>query len=806
MSRKRRPGRPKGSYKKNDNFYDDDDFAPLLSTETKRGIAIIFFITLSVLTILSLLDGAGLLGENIKNIVSYLFGGGSWLFPTVLLAFTYLLIIKNRSNVNFVNYLGLLLLVLSFTGLLHLRIPLDEAKETIATGSGGGYLGLSLSWPLQKVMGSVASWVVLIALFLISLLLTFNTSLRELLEKSLIFGSIFRHLRFWGRKEKENNEPLEKLEEEEYEEDGTAPSEMEKEEVVTEEGEKNKFATREVPEKNQPTFSKKYKKIVIPLDLFADQKEKPLTAGDVKSNQEKIAQTLQNFGINVTMGDYSIGPTVTQYTFKPNEGVKLSQITTLHNDLALALAAHPIRIEAPIPNKSLVGIEVPNQSIATVGLKDILKSKEFGNRKSNLSLCLGKDVAGASWVANLDKMPHLLIAGATGSGKTVCINSVIISLLYQNSPNTLRLILVDPKRVELPVYNGIPHLLTPVITDTKKTINALKWIITEMDRRFELLAQTGHRDIKSFNTDSKQKMPYLVLIIDELADLMLSSGAEVEGYIIRLAQLARAVGIHLILATQRPSVNVITGLIKANITSRIAFAVASGTDSRTILDFSGAEKLLGRGDMLYISADLSKPKRIQGVFVSDDEIRRVVEYIKGQNGEPEYDISITEKQTTSASGLLFNDEDGDEYLEEAKDLVIKAGKASASYLQRRLKIGYARAARILDLLEEQGVIGPGEGAKPREVLVNKAEEDYDDGPTTMTAGDDEEENVTEETEDDLEENEEDVLEEDENLDEEIEEAMEEEIEGNEDEEEIEEEVEEKPKKTNQNKINDDELI
>ncbi len=460
------------------------------------------------------------------------------------------------------------------------------------------------------------------------------------------------------------------------------------------------------------------RKIDLPLDLLDDQSEKP-TSGDIKTQMNIIQKTLENFGIQVEMGDVSVGPTVTQYTLKPADGVKLSKITTLHNDLALSLAAHPIRIEAPIPGKSLVGIEVPNQKVAAVNLKEIIRSQEFKQRKTNLAVALGKDVSGKVWIADLAKMPHLLVAGSTGSGKSVCLNAIIISLLYQNNPDDLRLILIDPKRVEFTVYNGIPHLLTPVITDTAKTVNALKWVIGEMDRRFELLSKHGKRDIGAFNRESGEKMPYLIVIIDELADLMAVAAAEVEAAIIRLAQMARAVGIHLILATQRPSVNIITGLIKANITTRIAFAVASGTDSRTILDASGAEKLLGRGDMLYISPDLGKPKRLQGAFVRDHEIKKITDFLKSQS-EPEYLDEVTQKPPlgTYVPGFNFDASSDDELLGEAKEVILQAGKASASLLQRRLKVGYARAARLLDLLEEQGIIGPADGAKPRDILIS----------------------------------------------------------------------------------------
>jgi len=442
--------------------------------------------------------------------------------------------------------------------------------------------------------------------------------------------------------------------------------------------------------------------------------------GDTEANALKIQKTLEKFGIDVEMGETKVGPTVTQYTFRPAEGVKLSRITTLSNDLSLSLAAHPIRIEAPIPGKSLVGVEVPNRAKAIVGLREILEDQAFKDRKNNLFVVLGKDVAGTSWLYDLTRMPHLLVAGATNSGKSVCLNSIIVSLLYQNNPEDLRFIMVDPKRVELPTYNGIPHLLTPVITDVNKTINALKWCLNEMERRYDILNKAGKRNIQSYNQGAKEKMPYIVFIIDELADFMMTSGKEMEAAIIRLAQMSRAIGIHLILATQRPSVDVITGLIKANIPARIAFSVASAIDSKTILDCSGAEKLLGKGDMLFSAAEMSKPKRLQGAYLSDEEINRVTQYIKEKSGAADYVDGVTDRQKVSGiAGIGLDGISGDEdqLLAEAREIVVNMGRASTSLLQRRLRIGYSRAASILDALEEAGVVGPSNGSKPREILV-----------------------------------------------------------------------------------------
>ncbi|MBI1957480.1 MAG: DNA translocase FtsK [Candidatus Niyogibacteria bacterium] len=462
-----------------------------------------------------------------------------------------------------------------------------------------------------------------------------------------------------------------------------------------------------------------------PLDLLEDDKGRP-NSGDIKANANIIKRTLQNFGIVVEMAEVNIGPSITQYTMRPAEGVKLSKITGLHNDLALALAAHPIRIEAPIPGKSLVGIEIPNRSIALVGMRSMLASEDFRELKGELALSLGRDVSGRTTYAVLEKMPHLLIAGSTGSGKSVAIHVMMMSLLYRNPPERLRFLMIDPKRVELSVYSGIPHNLTPVITDPKKAILALKWATREMERRYECLAKHKARDIGSYHAipvSAEEPMPYIVIVIDELADIMTAYPREMEAAVVRLAQMSRAVGIHLVLSTQRPSVEVITGLIKANITSRIAFQVASQVDSRTILDMAGAEKLLGKGDMLFMSGDSAKPRRIQGAFVSESEVRKVAQYLENTYSASEAESLSLEAE--AESGTMFGDApDGDaddDLYEEAKTIVVGAGKASASYLQRRLRIGYARAARLLDILESRGVIGPGEGAKPREVLV-KADE------------------------------------------------------------------------------------
>jgi S-DNA-T family DNA segregation ATPase FtsK/SpoIIIE len=446
--------------------------------------------------------------------------------------------------------------------------------------------------------------------------------------------------------------------------------------------------------------------------------------GDMKKNAGLIEQTLESFGIAARVAEVNLGPAVTQYALEIALGTKLSKITALSNDLALALAAPTgqIRIEAPIPGRSLVGVEVPNRSPEFVTLKKMLTADKMKKAKSKLTVALGLNVAGEPMVADISRMPHILIAGATGSGKTVCLNSFIASLLYQASPNEVKFILVDPKRVELIGYNGVPHLLTPVIIEAEKVLSALKWAISEMDRRYKLFAEVGVRNIDAYNELSGfAALPYILIIIDELADIILFAPAEVEDVICRIAQMARATGIHLIISTQRPSVDVLTGLIKANIPCRIAFNVSSQVDSRVIIDMAGAEKLLGRGDMLFIPPDQAKPTRIQGTLVSDPEIKKLIDFLKKTGVAPVYTEEVT-KMPVGLKAKLDKGGERDDLFEEAVRTICRYDRASASLLQRRLKVGYARAARILDQLEQVGVVGPAEGSKPRDVLVRNVEE------------------------------------------------------------------------------------
>jgi S-DNA-T family DNA segregation ATPase FtsK/SpoIIIE len=693
-----------------------------LRPQTQKEILIVFLFAASAISFLSYFNFAGYAGEYLDNALRAIFGIDRLILPISFLFIGFTLLYPEKFSLTIKNWVGFALLILSTNGLIHLIASRNAIFENLEQG--GGYAGMILAAPLSSAFGLVATIITLASIFIISVILSFNTDLKGLFAP---FSSIFSA--FAGAQNIFNSLRFKKLE--------AMPAEPNAEYLKNE---NSGFKTVEVAGDRVPAdnisgspikmplvrkASDARKKIDIPLGLLSNTVTKP-SAGDIKMNSEKIKKTLENFGIPVEMGPISVGPTVAQYTLAPAEGIKLSRITSLSNDLALALAAHPIRIEAPIPGKSLVGVEVPNHTIATVRMREILESPEYKQRKTDLSIGLGKDVAGKIWTADLGKMPHLLVAGTTGSGKTICLLTIITCLLYQNSPDNLKFILIDPKRVELPVFNGIPHLITPVVTQVPKIVNALKWTILEMDRRLELLSRYKKRDITAFNKETGEKMPYLVVVIDELADLMVAAASEVEGCVVRLAQMARAVGIHLVIATQRPSVDVITGLIKANITSRIAFAVGSMIDSRTILDTSGAEKLLGRGDMLFTSSELSKPKRLQGAFISDEELIRIANFIKSENETPEYVEEVTEKINVSSLGLgptVFGarnasgfDEDDDPLLEGAKDVIIQAGKASASLLQRRLKVGYSRAARLLDIMEKQGLIGPSDGAKPREIL------------------------------------------------------------------------------------------
>jgi DNA segregation ATPase FtsK/SpoIIIE, S-DNA-T family len=699
--------------KKKERKKDEErDAAPVFSIkpETARSI---YAIVAGIFAILFLFAPLGIGGRSATLAYSILgpdglFGYGYYLIPIVLTALTIGLVReKQEEDWGITRLVGAALLFLSGIALMSL------------SGKYGGFAGDLIASPFLYLFDYAFSFIILMGVFIIAALLALDTPL-----------GIPKLVLPWGKKEEQAADIDSLVVTDSFEH---AEPEPEEEAPDTERPARERSVKKQEPLQPEPMgisfapVDEAYNP--PPLSLLDRDKGKP-DNGDIKANANLIKRTLQNFGITVEMDEVSIGPTVTRYALKPAEGVRLQKILGLQNNLELALAASPVRIEAPIPGKSLVGIEVPNTKKATVGLGSLLADAAFQSDKKPLTVALGRDITGNSHFANIAKMPHLLVAGATGSGKSVSIHALVTSLLYRNGPATLRFIMVDPKRVELTLYNPIPHLLTPVITDPKKAILSLKWAAKEMERRYNILEEHAVRDINSYHEnvlgkgESKgdtppDQMPYIVIIIDELADIMQTYPRELEAAVVRLAQMSRAVGIHLVLSTQRPSVNVITGLIKANVPARVALQVASQFDSRTILDAAGAEKLLGAGDMLFQSADMPKPHRIQTAFISESEVKEIVGYIKKHN-EPSVDNITLSGVATEAANPIFSssleDDVEDDLFEEAKRAVEEAGKASTSYLQRKLRIGYSRAARLIDILEEKGVIGPADGARPRDVL------------------------------------------------------------------------------------------
>ncbi|MFA6416118.1 MAG: DNA translocase FtsK 4TM domain-containing protein [Candidatus Paceibacterota bacterium] len=715
----------------------DPDFSvPKISfkEETKHGALAIAGLALAAFFMLARFQKAGVAGDFIYQLFDKLFGAGFFLIPVVFLSLSFSFFKSMRPNFVLSRLLGGLLFFVSALAVTSL----------IFGEKAGGNVGTLLSKPMLSLFDFYISLIFLVAIAVVSLLVVFDTG-------------FLNPLKLFRKKELENVPVDGKLttdEEARVSEANKVDNANKDDRSANKVVEPKKTTSDESFFASAMSFAKRGGISAFtppPLSLLERDSGKP-GVGDIKANMNIIKRTLSNFGINVEMDEVSIGPSVTRYALKPAEGMKLSRIIALQNDLSLALAAHPLRIEAPIPGKSLVGIEIPNTTKATVGLATMLGTKEFAESNFPLYIALGKGISGLPQYTNLAKSPHMLIAGATGSGKSVTIHTIITSLLYRNSPEQLRFIMIDPKRVELTLYNKIPHLLTPVITDPKKTIAALRWAAKEMDRRYNILEAESVRDIQSYHkniletklsklgkkgsevdeSEEIERMPYIVIIIDELADIMTSYPRELEAAIVRLAQMSRAVGIHLLLSTQRPSVEVITGLIKANIPSRIALQVASQIDSRTIIDMAGAEKLLGAGDMLYLGGEMAKPIRVQSAFITETEVKKVVSYLIDQYAGEflPTEISLGNDEVAGNKALygtaLGEDSDDDNLYEEARMAVVEAGKASASYLQRKLKVGYARAARLLDMLEERGVIGPGDGAKPREVYSHRPDETVED--------------------------------------------------------------------------------
>jgi len=672
---------------------------------------------------------------SISSTVLFVIGG------LVLLSFAKkgsLLLIVHSTLVKFFGWSTVFLPFLFISaGLMLTRLKWRITKPNLLVGgclifvsalglSRAGIAGLQVWQGLKVLITAFGAAIMLLGSLVIGFVVLFETSLEEVFLSLTNFFKMFR-------KVKKTTLHLIKTEEKQL---SSPPAGQMEIKGLGEEGKEEKKIVKKEPQakdekEEEPviqTISSQKSQLwqPPPLSILVDSIGGKADRGDLEKNAAVIEKTLESFGVEARVAEVNRGPAVTQYALEIVMGTKLSKITALSNDLALALAAPTgqIRIEAPIPGRSLVGVEVPNKSLEMVTLKKILISDKMEKIDSKLAVGLGLDVSGQPVVDNIARMPHVLVAGATGAGKSVCINNIIATILFRAAPDEVKLILVDPKRVELTQYNGIPHLLAPVIVEPEKVVSALKWAIVEMETRYKKFAQMGARNIKSYNKMvDEEKMPYILIIIDELADIMFYSPAEVEDAITRIAQMARATGIHLIVSTQRPSVEVITGLIKANIPCRIAFNVSSMIDSRVIIDMPGAEKLLGQGDMLYIPPDQAKPTRIQGAYISEEEIRKLIKFIKQTNLSPQYTEEVTEKyETSKVGGGIEADEERDEFFEEAVRIVCRHQRGSASLLQRKLSIGYARAARILDQLAEVGVVGPHQGSKARDVLVKDADQ------------------------------------------------------------------------------------
>ncbi|TDO73027.1 DNA translocase FtsK [Halanaerobium saccharolyticum] len=737
------------------------------------GLFLITFAAISYFAIFS--NSAGLLGNYISSAYYFLVGSGSYILPLLFVYWGIQLIRSKKINLS-ARFLGLLLSFIAIISIINLNDGGSFSLNTPQTAA-GGIIGGAISYFLTELFAVHGAYIILSVLLLTGILLLFDLFLHNIFSKTRaqilafkewvlnskekitsFFGSfsfgrfnIFAKFkdRREARKEKrkteknknqtaknavENNVISEAIENKVIK-DSYSNSETEKtaSKKTSNQTKTNKDEAKELSEKNE-----KNKEITEDFDITKDQSKNVKDQGEkhgdytlpgisllndsgkkkvkLANKSELLEETLGSFGVEAKVINVNHGPTITRYEVQPATGVKVSKIVNLSDDIALALAAKDVRIEAPIPGKAAVGIEVPHGNDITVSFRDVIVSEEFQKAEAKLTLALGKGIDGDTAVFNLAKMPHLLVAGATGSGKSVCINTLISSILYRATPEEVKLLLVDPKKVELNIYQGLPHLITPVVTDPKKAANVLKLVVEEMEDRYDRFSETGSRGIDSYNKqvdDPEDKMPYIVVVIDELSDLMMVAANEVEDNICRLAQMSRAAGIHLIIATQRPSVDVITGLIKANIPSRISFAVSSATDSRTILDMGGAEKLLGKGDMLFAPVGMQKPQRIQGAFLTDQEITDITSFVKTQ-ATAEYKI---EKDDIKEVELSIDDEQ-DELYEEAVKLVVKY-RASISMLQRRLHIGHSRAARLIDTMEEDGIVGPYAGSKPREVLVEE---------------------------------------------------------------------------------------
>ena len=668
----------------------------------------------------------GILGTYLNRFLQALFGSAAWLAPLYLLLWAlHIGIFKKMWSERMGAITLIALCVIVYMSVY--RIPLGlNPWEAALKGLGGGYLGGALAYMLVRLLGRIGTSIMLAVMVLIASVMILDKSLSEIAalvwKKGLIFRTQLATIMFYEQApvhsapteaetviihpEFDHNRPLE---------DGGPAKKSGPDTALKEiKPSKDEQYTQLELVYATPEGAARYVKPKLEM-LSLVETDRTIDKKNIKDNITILEDTFTSFGISVKVNQVSCGPAVTRYELTPAPGVKVSKIISLTDDLQMNLAAPGIRIEAPIPGKAAVGIEVPSTKISSVGLRNILGTGAFKKLNSPLAFALGEDIGGNPVVAKLSDMPHLLIAGSTGSGKSVCLNSIIMSFLYNASPEELKLVFIDPKMVELTVYNGIPHLMAPVVTDPKKASVVLRWMTTEMEKRYKLFADKGVRDIYRYN-QAAVPLPFIVIVIDELADLMMVAPVEVEDSICRLAQMARAAGIHLIVATQRPSVDVVTGIIKANIPSRIAFAVSSQTDSRTILDIGGAEKLLGKGDMLFAPVGAVKPSRVQGAFVSDRDIESTVNYIKGQLLDEAAMDQFNEIEDTLES---MDHDYGDELFWDAVHVVVENQKASASYLQRRLRVGYARAARLMDLMEERGIVSGSDNNKKREILIDE---------------------------------------------------------------------------------------
>jgi len=704
---------------------------------TKNETISIIIVAFSLLYIFAFIftDKMGIVGKIIFQTATRNIGLGAYIFP-ILLLFLGIVILFNYKPPNpYHKLFGIGFLFIIFLIFIHIRLLLlDNSYSLAMKGAGGGLLGYYFANSLYLYFGTKGAYLVLISLSLISALFITEASYFYIFGKlgnkiKVISNNIYKILKNIGAKISKSSRRKEKPDYQEYETD-EIPKKIFKIKKTRKnekklEGETIFDRDYQGPKQEPKLDSYQFPPLSILSDSYAE--EKTDTKLNIEENVKTLERTFSNFGIDAKVVGVIQGPTVTRYEIHPAPGVKISKITNLSNDIALSFAVASVRIEAPIPGKNAVGIEVPNRKRINVYLKEILQSSEFQNGKYKLPIALGIDIGGKPIIADLNELPHLLIAGATGSGKSVCINNVILSILYKLSPEKVKFLMIDPKRVELNIYNGIPHLLIPIITDASQAIKVLNWSISEMEKRFKIFAEAGVRNLDGYNeyvrniNDDTEPLPYIIIVIDELADLMLSSPVKAEESLCRLAQMTRATGIHLIIATQRPSVDIITGSIKVNFPSRIAFAVSTQVDSRTILDVNGAEKLLGNGDMLFSPVGASKPIRAQGAFVVEKEIRNVVSYLIKHSPSPEYEQEVLEYKKNKGLLRETEEEEEDELFNEAVSIIINSKQASISILQRKLRIGYTRAARLIDVMEKRGIVGPYDGRNPRKILISTEE-------------------------------------------------------------------------------------